>query len=125
LSSETGKKGSFLAVAGVGDKELNLRFLSCSPILPIETSQSQTLEITIFTHFHKTFKIFNQNFTNYQQPQSKTSILIQNPNSPIPKTLIQINPNKTQNTEKFTKKLLKIHQLSINTIRNFNSTTKP
>lgn len=123
MSSETGKKGSFLAVAGVGDKELNLRFLSCSPILPIETSQSQTLETTIFTHFHK---IFNQNFTNYQQPQSKTSILIQNPNSPIPKTLIQIKPYRTKTLKNLQKKnYSKLHQLSINTIKHFYSTTKP
>jgi hypothetical protein len=50
LSSETGKKGNFLAVAGVGDKELKRRFLSCSPILPIETTHTQTLENTNFTH---------------------------------------------------------------------------
>lgn len=47
LSSEMGKKGSFLAVAAaaVGDKEVKWRrFLSGSPMLPIDNTRPQTLD---------------------------------------------------------------------------------
>lgn len=94
LSSEMGKKGSFLAVAGaagVGDKELKWRrFLSESPILPIET-----LENTHSTHITEiqSFIIcpnYHQNTTINKNSKSKPN---QNPNSnpsSEPKTLKKI-----------------------------------